>query len=86
MQKNLEAILLFEDFSLAFDSLDRGKIEQILVAYSLPKESVAAIMILNKNTKGNIRSSNGDTHFIDIVVDAQQRDTLVSYLLIICLR
>ena len=49
--KNLEATILFVDFSKAFDSVHRGKMEQILVAYGLPKETVAAIMIrrsLNK--------------------------------------
>ena len=49
--KNLEATILFVDFSKALDSIHRGKIEQILLAYSLPKETVAAIMMLYKNTK-----------------------------------
>ena len=44
--KNLEATLLFVDFSKAFDSIKRGKMEQILLAYGLPKETVTAIMIL----------------------------------------
>ena len=42
--KNLEATMLFVDFSQAFDSIHRGKMEQIILAYSLPKETVAAIM------------------------------------------
>ena len=45
--KNLEAIMLFVNFSKAFDS--RGKMEQILLTYGLPKETVAAIMMLYKN-------------------------------------
>ena len=44
--KNLEATILFVDFSNAFDSIHRWKMEQILLAYGLPKETVAAIMIL----------------------------------------
>ena len=36
MQKNLEAILLFVDFSKAFDFIDRGKLEQILLAHMIP--------------------------------------------------
>ena len=44
--KNLEAIILFANFAKAFDSIHRGKMEQILLAYGLPKEIVAAIMML----------------------------------------
>ena len=49
--KNLEVTILFVDFSKAFDSIHRWKMEQILLDYGLPKETVAAIMILCKNTK-----------------------------------
>ena len=35
---NLEAILLFVDFSKVFDSLLSGKMEQILLANDLPKD------------------------------------------------
>ena len=54
--KNLLATILFVDFTKAFDSIHRGKIEQILLAYSLPKETVAAIMILYRNNKVKVRS------------------------------
>ena len=47
--KNLEATELFVDFSKAFDSIHRGKMEQILLAYSLRKETIAAIMMLCRN-------------------------------------
>ena len=43
--KHLQATLLFVDFTKAFDSIHRGKMEQILLAYGLPKETVAAITI-----------------------------------------
>ena len=46
VQKNLQATIFFVDFTKASDSIHGGKIEQILLAYSLPKETVAAIMIL----------------------------------------
>ena len=48
--KNLQATILFVDFTKAFDSIQRGKIEQILLAYGLPKETIAAIMMLYRNT------------------------------------
>ena len=36
--KNLQATILFVDFTKAFDSIHRGKMEQILLAYGQPKE------------------------------------------------
>ena len=79
--KNLQATLLFVDFTKAFDSIYRGKMEQFLIAYGLPKETVAAITILYKNTKVKVRSPDGDTEYFDIVAG----DTLAPYLFIICL-
>ena len=83
--KNLQATLLFVDFTEAFDSIHRGKIEEILLAYGLPKETVAAIMILYKNTQVKVRSPDGDTEYFDIVAEVLQGDTLAPYLFIICL-
>ena len=54
--KNLQATISFVDFTKAFDSIHRGKMEQILLAYDLLKETVAAIMILYRNTKVKVRS------------------------------
>ena len=59
--------------------------EQILLAYGLPKETVAAIMMLYRNTKVKICSSDGDTDYFDIVANVVQGDTLAPYLFIICL-
>ena len=73
--KNLQATILIVDFTKAFDSIHRGKMEQILLAYSLPKETVAAIMILYWNTKVKVRSSDGDTDYFDIVAGVLQGDT-----------
>ena len=72
--KNLEATILFVDFAKAFDSIHRGKMEQILLVY------VAAIMMLYK-----VRSPDGDTDYFDIVAGVLQGDTLAPYLFIICL-
>ena len=59
--------------------------EQILLAYGLPKETVAAIMILYRNTKVKVRSPDGDTEYFDIVAEVLQGDTLAPYLFIIYL-
>ena len=79
--KNLQATLIFVDFTKAFDSIHRGKMEQILLAYGIPKETVAAITILYRNTKVKVRSPE----YLDIVAGVLQGDTLAPYLFIICL-
>ena len=82
--KNIQATLIFVDFTKAFDSIHRGKMEQILLAYGIPKETIAAITILYRNTKVNVRSPDGDTEYFDIVAGVLQGDTLAPYLFIIC--
>ena len=59
--------------------------EQILQAYGIPKETVAAITILHRNTKVKVRSPDGDIDYFDIVAVVLQGDTLVPYFFIICL-
>ena len=66
-QKNLQATILFVNFTKAFDSIHRGKMEQILLTYDLPKETVIAIMILYRNTKVKAYSPDGETDYFDIV-------------------
>ena len=84
-KKKLRATLLFVDFTKAFDSIHRGKMEQILLAYGLPKETLAAITILYRNTKVKVRSPDGNTEYFNIVAGVLQGDRLALYLFIICL-
>ena len=57
----------------------RGKMEQILPACCLPKETVRAVIMLDRNMKIKVRSPNGDTD-LNIVTGVLQG----SYLFIIC--
>ena len=82
--KNLQAAILFVDFTKAFDSIYRGKMKQILLIYGLPKETVAALMMLYRNTKVKVHSPDGDRDYFDIVTGVLQGDTLAPYLFIIC--
>ena len=74
--KNLGSTLLFVDFSQPFDSIHRGKMEEIIIAYGLSKETVVAIMMLYKNTKVKVRSLDGEKDKFDIVAGVLQGDTL----------
>ena len=84
-EKNLQVTLLFVDFTKAFDFIHRGKMEKILLAYGIPKETLAAITILCRNTKMKVRSPDGDTDCFNIVAGILQGETLAPYLFIICL-
>ena len=64
--------------------MHRGKIEQILLVYSLHKETVAAIMLLYRNTIVNVHSPDGDTYYFIIVAGVLQGDTLAPNMSIVC--
>ena len=83
--KNLKATILFVDFTKAFDSIYRGKMEQILLTYGLSKETFTAIMMPYRKMKVKDCSPDGDTEYFDIVTGVLQGDTLAPYLFIICL-
>ena len=59
--------------------------EQILLAYGIPKETVAAKTILYRNTKVKVRSPDRDTEHFDFVAGVIQGDMLAPYFFIICL-
>ena len=80
---NLPAVLLFIDFSKAFDSIHRGKMRDILIAYGVPQETVDAIMMLYQDTCSMVRSPDGNTEFFDIIAGVLQGDTLAPYIFII---
>ena len=76
--------LLFVDFSKAFNSIPKEKMEQIRLASKLPKETFSAIMIVYKNTKLKVHSPDGNRDFFGIVAGVLQGEILVPYQFIIC--
>ena len=48
--------------SETFDSISRGKMALILLAYGLPTETVTVIMMLNIKMKAMVHSPDGDWH------------------------
>ena len=66
--------MLFVDFTRALPNFT-----------CVPKETVAAITILYRNTKVKVRSPDGNTHYFDIVAGVLQGNILAPYLFIICL-
>ena len=49
--------------------------EQILLAYGLPRETIAATTMFNKNMKVKVHTSDGN-RFFDIITGVLQGDTL----------
>ena len=82
VQKYLEVTLLFVDFSKAFNSIHKRKMEQLLLAYGLLKETATVIMMLYKNTKVKVHSPGRDTNLFDTTLGLLEVDTLARYLFI----
>ena len=72
------------DFFKVFNSIYKGKMEQILLTYGLPKEAVHTIMMFYKNMKAMFCSSDGDTNFFDIVARGYISTIFVYTLLRLC--
>ena len=58
---DMEAVLTFIDFCKAFDSIDRGRMLQILKAYGIPPDVVAAIRVMYENTSALVITPEGKT-------------------------
>ena len=50
-----------------------------------PKKLLTVKMMFYKDMKAMVRSTHGNSNFLDIVAGAFQRDTLAQFLFIICL-
>ena len=83
--KNLLAVLVFIDFSKAFDSIDRKKMLQILSAYGIPKKILTAIEVMYNEILAKVISPDGSTELFKIMKRVLQGDTLTPYLFVIVL-
>ena len=82
---DMEAVLTFIDFRKAFDSIDRVKMFQILEAYGIPPDVVAAIRVMYENTSAVVLTPEGETDQFSIDTGVLQGDPLAPFLFIICL-
>ncbi|XP_033121519.1 uncharacterized protein LOC117120595 [Anneissia japonica] len=61
-----EAVLIFIDFKMAFDSIDRNLMFKILAAYGTPLEIVEAIKTMYVNTTAVVIIPEGNTDPFDL--------------------
>ena len=74
---DMEAVLTFINFRKAFDSIDRGRMLQILKAYEIPPDIVAAIRVMYKNTSALVITPEGNNEQFAIDTGVLQGDPLV---------
>ena len=75
---------MFVDFSKGFDSICRGKVEQILLAYALLKKNCCNYNNALQNMDAMVLPPDGNTVFFSIVAEVLQGNILASYPFIIC--
>ena len=77
---HLKSVIVFVDFSKAFDSVHRGMMLKILKAYGIPPQIVQAIAKLYEGTRARVVSPDGETDFFNVLAGVLQGDTLAPYL------
>ena len=84
-EHNLSAVLTFIDFKKAFDSINRDRMFDVLLAYGIPSQIVKGIKGLYIDTVAQVVTKDGNTNFFPIVAGVLQGDTLALYIFIIIL-
>ena len=82
---HLPSVMVFIDFTKAFDSVNQQVMFKILAAYDIPKRIVDAIILMYTDIKAKVLSPDGDTDFFEILAGIMQGDTLAPYLFVIVL-
>ena len=79
------AIFTFIDFKKAFDSPHWNWIENILLAYDVPKELVDAIMSMYYGAKASVKVDGIMSEMMELCVGVLQGDTLAPFLFVLVL-
>ena len=83
--KNMNATITNVDFRKAFDSIDKGRMFKIIIAYCIPKPLVNMISKTYETTEAKVLTPHGETNSFHINSGILQGDTLVPFLFIIVL-
>ena len=83
VRQNCNCVAVFVDFSKAFDSISRARMELILPSYGIPRKIVKAIMSMYSCTSATVFTSDGQSDPFDITAGVLQGDTLSPFLFVI---
>ena len=78
-ENNLSPVLTFVDIKKAFDSINRDKMFDVLLAYGFPSQIIKGIKGLYIDTVAQVVTEYGNTNFFPIVAGVLQGDTLAPY-------
>jgi hypothetical protein len=78
-----DVVIVFVDFSKAFDSVDRAALGQILRLYGVPEELLGPVMALYTATTATVRTTDGDTEYFPTTSGILQGDTLAPFLFVV---
>ena len=71
----MNAIITYVDFRKAFDSIDRGRMLKILIAYGIPKPLENMISITYENTEAKVLTPDDETNSFHINSGVLQGNT-----------
>ena len=83
VRQNSNCVAVFVDFSKAFDSVSRARMELILHSYGIPRKIVKAIMSMYSCTSATVITPDGQSDPFDITAGMLQGDTLSHFLFVI---
>lgn len=78
-----DVVVVFVDFSKAFDSVDRAALHQIIQLYGVPDRMAATIMSLYSGTNAFVRTPDGPTDSFNTSSGILQGDTLAPFLFVV---
>lgn len=81
--KKINSVIVFVDFSKAFDCVDRSALKTILKFYNIPESFINAIMSLYTDTYAYVRTTYGNSTNFQTTSGVLQGDTLAPYLFVI---
>jgi exonuclease III len=84
--RQMNAVLVFIDFTKAFDSINRNAIQQILLMYHIPDVLVKAIMAMYTDTQSRVKLNPSTTsEDFETQTGVLQGDTLAPFIFVVVL-
>ena len=83
VRQECQCVVTFIDFSKAFDSISRTRMEKVLYKYDLSTKIVTAVMSMYSGTTTRVVTADGCSADFDVEASVLQGDTLAPYLFVI---